>query len=322
MVFDAVYNALEAFVGRDLPASKVKRKLKMWCRGGAFLALTVVFVVYNTVHASIERYHGEHSWDQHPQRMLEGGCVEPANPSGLCFPYAIGCCYLLLALAVVADEYFVPALTIIGEYLELSEDVTGATLMAMGGSAPELFTNAAGTFARSDVGFGAIVGSAVFNLLFVIGIVAALAKKPLQLTWYPLTRDSMFYMVVLISLAIFFGVTSPGVMELWESLILHIEYWLYVLLMRYSARIQQYFDRPSNTSVLSSALNPVTDASVRRQSIADAGAPLLNPKFGFRGGVMSMIVNNKTASQCVELALVGKLVGSANEAFDSVDTGS
>lgn len=42
--------------------------------------------------------------------------------------------------------------------------------MAAGGSAPELFTSMIGVFiAFSDVGIGTIVGSAVFNILFVIG---------------------------------------------------------------------------------------------------------------------------------------------------------
>ena len=54
--------------------------------------------------------------------------------------------------------------------LGISEDVAGATFMAAGGSAPELFTSMIGVFiAFSDVGIGTIVGSAVFNILFVIG---------------------------------------------------------------------------------------------------------------------------------------------------------
>ena len=48
---------------------------------------------------------------------------------------------MFLALAIVCDEFFVPALEMIGETLEISDDVAGATLMAAGGSAPELFTS-------------------------------------------------------------------------------------------------------------------------------------------------------------------------------------
>ena len=59
----------------------------------------------------------------------------------------------------------------------MSDDVAGATFMAAGGSAPELFTSLFGVFiARSSVGIGTIVGSAVFNILFVIGCCAIFAK--------------------------------------------------------------------------------------------------------------------------------------------------
>jgi Ca2+/Na+ antiporter len=83
---------------------------------------------------------------------------------------------MFLCLAIVADELFVPALDAIAGLWNLSEDVAGATLMAAGGSSPELFTSLIAVFLRSDVGFGTIVGSAVFNILFVIGICAVVSS--------------------------------------------------------------------------------------------------------------------------------------------------
>ena len=79
------------------------------------------------------------------------------------------------------------------EKLDLSEDVAGATFMAAGSSAPELFTSLAGATRGSDVGVGTIVGSAVFNLLVIVALSAALAGQILNLDWRPLTRDSCFY---------------------------------------------------------------------------------------------------------------------------------
>jgi hypothetical protein len=65
--------------------------------------------------------------------------------------------------------------------LGISPDVAGATFMAAGGSAPELFTSVIGIFfAKNDVGIGTIVGSAVFNILFVIAACAFAAKEALQ----------------------------------------------------------------------------------------------------------------------------------------------
>lgn len=205
-------------------ATKIKRQTRINWRGGILISTIAAFALYSAYSYVDANFTG--------RRRLEGGeCPEPADPVVLAFPYAIGVLYLLLALATVADEIFCPCLDVIAETLKLSPDVAGATLQAAGGSAPELFTAAVGTFKRSDVGFGAIVGSAVFNLLFVVGLVGILAKEPMQLTWWPLTRDSCYYTFVLIVLSIFFGVTSPGVIEWWEALILHLLYWLYVLVM-------------------------------------------------------------------------------------------
>ncbi|XP_016087573.1 sodium/potassium/calcium exchanger 3-like [Sinocyclocheilus grahami] len=79
--------------------------------------------------------------------------------------------YMFYALAIVCDVYFVPSLEKICENLHLSEDVAGATFMAAGSSAPELFTSLIGVFiTKGDLGVGTIVGSAVFNILVIIGV--------------------------------------------------------------------------------------------------------------------------------------------------------
>lgn len=49
--------------------------------------------------------------------------------------------------------------------------MAGATFMAAGSSAPEVFISLIGIFVNeSSAGIGSIVGSAVFNILFVVGI--------------------------------------------------------------------------------------------------------------------------------------------------------
>merc|ERR1711903_285900 len=99
------------------------------------------------------------------------------------------------------------------EKFDISPDVAGATLMAAGGSAPELFTSLIGTFSGSDVGFGTIVGSAVFNVLFVIGMCAIFSKEILELTWWPLARDCSFYAISLIFLMIAYKFVTPGAID-------------------------------------------------------------------------------------------------------------
>lgn len=109
--------------------------------------------------------------------------------------------YMFAALAIVCDDYFVPALERLSEALELTEDVAGATFMAAGSSAPELFTSVIGVFvAKSDIGVGTIVGSAVFNILVIIGACGLFVKGDIPLSWWPLFRDSTFYLFTIIAL--------------------------------------------------------------------------------------------------------------------------
>ena len=65
------------------------------------------------------------------------------------------------------------------------------------------------------------MGSAVFNVLFVIGICAVASKDVLQLTWWPLARDSSYYIFSLSILAIFFGVVGNKPEAEYERITVH-----------------------------------------------------------------------------------------------------
>ncbi|XP_042342643.1 sodium/potassium/calcium exchanger 1-like isoform X1 [Plectropomus leopardus] len=150
--------------------------------------------------------------------------------------HVIGMVYMFVALAIVCDEFFVPGLEVITNSLEISDDVAGATFMAAGGSAPELFTSLIGVFiSHSNVGIGTIVGSAVFNILFVIGMCAIFSREMLHLTWWPLFRDVTFYILDLIMLIIFF---LDSIILWWESMLLVLGYISYVSFMKFNSQIE------------------------------------------------------------------------------------
>ncbi|KAM7405736.1 hypothetical protein PAMP_000163 [Pampus punctatissimus] len=151
--------------------------------------------------------------------------------------HVIGMTYMFVALAIVCDEFFVPALEVITNRLQISDDVAGATFMAAGGSAPELFTSLIGVFvSHSNVGIGTIVGSAVFNILFVIGMCAIFSREMLHLTWWPLFRDVTFYILDLIMLIVFF---LDNMILWWESIMLVMGYICYVSFMKFNSQIEQ-----------------------------------------------------------------------------------
>ncbi|TNN53169.1 Sodium/potassium/calcium exchanger 2 [Liparis tanakae] len=151
--------------------------------------------------------------------------------------HLLGMIYMFVALAIVCDEFFVPGLEVITVKLAISDDVAGATFMAAGGSAPELFTSLIGVFvSHSNVGIGTIVGSAVFNILFVIGMCAIFSREMLHLTWWPLFRDVTFYVLDLVMLIVFF---LDNTIVWWESLMLLLGYVSYVSFMKFNSQIER-----------------------------------------------------------------------------------
>ncbi|KAL9930940.1 solute carrier family 24 member Nckx30C isoform 3-T7 [Glossina fuscipes fuscipes] len=165
--------------------------------------------------------------DLFTKEQLENGAV-------VC--HILGVIYMFVALAIVCDEFFVPSLDVIIEKLGITDDVAGATFMAAGGSAPELFTSVIGVFVSfDDVGIGTIVGSAVFNILFVIGMCALFSRTILSLTWWPLFRDCSFYSLSLMVLIYFF---RDNLIYWWEALILFCVYIAYVTFMKWNVEVE------------------------------------------------------------------------------------
>jgi len=165
--------------------------------------------------------------------------TEDQRASGAIVLHMIGLLYMFYALALVCDHYFVPTLDVIIEKWGISDDVAGATFMAAGGSAPELFTSVIGVFiAVSDVGIGTIVGSAVFNVLFVIAACAFASAEALKLTAWPLIRDTTFYSIALIVLVVFF---LDDAIKWWEALILFLWYFCYVIFMKFNVTFESKF---------------------------------------------------------------------------------
>ncbi|XP_053489171.1 sodium/potassium/calcium exchanger 4a isoform X1 [Ictalurus furcatus] len=155
--------------------------------------------------------------------------------------------YMFLALAIVCDDYFVMSLEKICEKLHLSEDVAGATFMAAGSSAPELFASIIGVFiTHGDVGVGTIVGSAVFNILCIIGVCGIFAGQVVFLTKFSVFRDSLYYTLSVVALIVFI---YDGQIIWWESLVLMLMYVGYIIIMKFNTSMQNYFSGTEDKGV-------------------------------------------------------------------------
>ena len=112
--------------------------------------------------------------------------------------------YMFGALSYVCEKYFVPTLEYIVDRFKIRPDVAGVTIMAMGGSLPELVISILGVFvSENDVGVGAMVGSDTFHVLVMSGCaVMAAPKGTINLQVYAVLRDTFVYVLALIPLGI------------------------------------------------------------------------------------------------------------------------
>ncbi|CAL1301185.1 unnamed protein product [Larinioides sclopetarius] len=122
--------------------------------------------------------------------------------------------------------------------LKLPPDVAGATFMAIGASSPELFSSIIGSFVtEGDIGVGAVIGSAVFNILGITGVAGiALWNEVLEIDWYPMVRDCIAYSITVLCLV---GIIYDNIVTWWESVILLGIFFLYILLMYFNTSVEK-----------------------------------------------------------------------------------
>ena len=87
-----------------------------------------------------------------------------------------------LVMIIVGSNFAVDAASSIARLIGLSERFIGLTIVALGTSLPELVTSV--TAARkgsADIAIGNIVGSNIFNILFVLGTTALIISVPFRI---------------------------------------------------------------------------------------------------------------------------------------------
>lgn len=120
-------------------------------------------------------------------------------------------------MSEIVEHHFLDSLNNIARWMKLPPDVAGATLLALGTSAPEISTALLSLFladgANPATGVGTIVGSAIFQMLVVIGFAAVV--RTCFLDWKPVMRDSIAYGI---SIGMLLWFIQDGKFTLIESL--------------------------------------------------------------------------------------------------------
>jgi cation:H+ antiporter len=121
-----------------------------------------------------------------------------------------------LVVLVVGAEAMVKGATRIAATMKISPLVIGLTVVAFGTSSPELAVSIMSSMSgKPDIALGNVIGSNIFNILFVLGISSLIIPLIVQ---QQLIRLDVPVMIILSVFVLLFGLN--GVISVWEGLLL------------------------------------------------------------------------------------------------------
>ena len=186
---------------------------------------------------------------------------------------AIGLAAVAVVVIYVGSTYFERAAERLSRHYGLPVAVHGAVVVAVGSSFPELSSVVISTVVHGEfsLGVGAIVGSAIFNLL-VIPAASALTSEDLEATRDIVHKDAQFYIISVLVLFIVFalgatyvpgGTNSAAILTRPLVVLPLATYGVYVFLHQqdaseYEAKEVQNVDQRREWSILTVALVVIT----------------------------------------------------------------
>ena len=128
-----------------------------------------------------------------------------------------------LAVILVSSDYAVDAAVALAKIFNISDRVIGLTIVALGTSLPELVTSVTAALrGNADLAVGNVVGSCIFNLLFVLGTSALILPIPCA----PNFLSDAYVAVSATVLLLLFGFTQMKIVR-WEGVLLVACYVVY-----------------------------------------------------------------------------------------------
>lgn len=151
------------------------------------------------------------------------------KPKTVSLPKSIALTIIGFALIILGSDVTVDAATKIATMVGLSERIIGLTIVALGTSLPELCASVvAARKKNADIAIGNIVGSNLFNILFVVGISALITPVPFIEAFRIDTLVAIALAVVLLVCSV-----KGKVLKRWGGIVLllsYVSYFVFVLL--------------------------------------------------------------------------------------------
>ena len=131
------------------------------------------------------------------------------------------------AAIAVGGDWVVDSAVVIARAMNISQTIIGLTVVALGTSLPELVTSiVAARKGEVDMAMGNVIGSNIFNILFVLGTASAISPIPFLM-------ENVYDIIILLAVSILvwlFGWSRKTITR-WEGLcmvLIYIAYTVYI----------------------------------------------------------------------------------------------
>jgi len=191
------------FIGK--PQLKILSNLD----GVVFLVFFTLFILYTF---SIAKKNND----------SEDHIIKPVNFSKSLILIVLGLVLLVFGSKLIVDSAITIALK-----LKVSQSLIALTIVAMGTSLPELATSVVAAFKKHiDIAVGNVIGSNIFNILFILGISSLI--KPI-----PFKESSNFEILITLCSAVLVFVSmftgKKKTIDRWEGIVFVIIYVIFII---------------------------------------------------------------------------------------------
>jgi len=183
--------------------------------GFALLLLFAVFLGYNVVEVAARR--GADALTLEAEQAAHGWGVRS-------LAWAVTLAAMGLTGLVIGGHLVVTNAVSLADRLAIPETIVGLTVVAVGTSLPELVTSLVATWkGQADLAVGNVVGSNIFNLLFILGATAVVAPVPV-----PQGGALDLEVMTGLSIALLAACMTRTIVERWEGGVLLLLYAVYL----------------------------------------------------------------------------------------------
>ena len=182
------------------------------------LILFILFIIYTVVMAVKGEEFDKEDGEQVQDNKNTGSTIK-------------NILYIILGIVLLkfGGDFTVDNAVNVANFFGLSEKLISVTILAVGTSLPELVTSVSAAIkGKSDIAIGNILGSNIFNMLFIIGVSALIKPITYNLSY---NIDMIFVLVATAVLAIFPIIPPKNKMSRGNGIVYVILYGIYLTIL-------------------------------------------------------------------------------------------